>query len=144
MLAVFGLSSQGDHCIQAINCAIRIRQKIEKWNHERHENSEHLPELKIGVGIHSGSVAIGRVELAKEFQSILIVGDVVNTASRMEALSKELGVDVLVSEATQKMINHSAALVPMPAQEIRGKKGLYQTYWLEPTAVVREDVHGKG
>ena len=57
-----------------------------------------------------------------------MLGDVVNLASRIEGLTKELGADILVSEATRDAVGDELDARPMPPTEVRGKSELVRTF----------------
>ena len=72
----------------ACEAALDIRDTIERFN-ERHA----IP-LRTRIGLHVGKVAMGPV--ARQYQ---VIGDVPNTASRIEGLNKQLGTTILASDA---------------------------------------------
>ena len=56
-----------------------------------------LPEIKIGIGIYRGPLVIGLIGSEAKLQHT-IIGDTVNKAARLEALCKEFGVSIVISE----------------------------------------------
>lgn len=78
---------------KAIKAAIEIRRKIESDT-----------DFKVGVGINYGKAIIGNIGSSKRFDYTAI-GDTVNTASRIESLTKSLGQSIVVSESVLKKVH---------------------------------------
>ncbi|GBF51583.1 adenylate/guanylate cyclase catalytic domain protein [Leptospira ryugenii] len=94
-MAVFGAPiSTGDDRERVIQTSLDIRQKIQSLI-----ESGAIPQIRIGMGIHSGEAITGNVG-SEERKEYTVIGDVVNTASRIEQLTKEFSVDILISEET--------------------------------------------
>ncbi len=72
---------------RAIHSAIAIHKKITKFSEKLSKEKNHLPPLKMRVGLNSGVVVVGTIgnSLRVEFTAM---GDVVNLASRMETLAE--------------------------------------------------------
>jgi adenylate cyclase len=98
MLAVWGVPDlQQDHAVRAVRAALDMRKKLVELN--EHWVREGRAELRIGIGIHTGMVAAGMLGGADQ-REYTVIGDAVNLASRIESLTKPLGTDLLVSQAT--------------------------------------------
>lgn len=98
MLAVFGALENGaDHPRRAISAATDILGAIERLNAERRGRGQSI--AAIGIGVHTGDVIVGCLGSGSRLE-FTVIGDTVNATSRLESLTKQLGVPVLVSEAT--------------------------------------------
>src|SRR5206468_4322478 len=61
------------------------------------------PEIKIGVGLNSGEMTVGN--MGSEFRmAYTVMGDAVNLGSRLESLTKNYGVYIIVSEFTKEKV----------------------------------------
>ena len=102
IMAVFGSPvPHEDHALRAISTALVIREtshEFRSWMNEQFPEVA-LPIFEIGVGIHTGEVVIGSIGSPKRME-FTAIGDVVNTASRLEGLTKELGWTIVASSAT--------------------------------------------
>lgn len=116
-----------DHADKALECALMMRAQIAAYNEKRRIRGEH--PIQIGIGIHSGSAIIGDIgaEIRREFT---IIGDTVNTASRIESLTKKHQVDILLTSATRNRLSKPVQLRPLGVDEIRGTQHSIETYTL--------------
>jgi adenylate cyclase len=80
--------------LAACRAALQIQNDVHEFN-QTHPSTQ----LPTRIGLHAGDLAIGTVD-ARERRFIKAVGDVTNTASRIEGLNKYLGTTLLASEAT--------------------------------------------
>jgi adenylate cyclase len=95
-------------CTSAISAAVGLLEAVEKFNLA---HPDHM--LPTRMGIHAGSALIGIVGGAGRYAST-IVGDVANTASRIEGLNKQLGTRLLASE---EALNQVTGFVLRPLGE---------------------------
>ncbi len=116
LMAIFGapLDDPG-HARQAVQAAVAIAAAA-----DRLARSGRYPELRIGVGVHTGEVVVGDVggEGHREYTAI---GDVVNVASRIEAATKQLGQVVLVSADVAAAMGTGFVAEPFPDVALRGR-----------------------
>lgn len=130
-LAHFGVeNSDRNHSDAACNAILDQRARLVTINSARYLNEEMV--VNIGIGVHSGEVAVGDITTGRTTQ-LTILGDTVNTASRIESLTKYFAVDALISESTHNELSGNLKLQKMPIKKLKGKKQDIQTYWLLPT-----------
>jgi len=102
--------------IKAVECAVNMMMVLADFNRMR--AAEGQEEIKIGVGINTGTVVTGAIGSSRALQYTAI-GDAVNTASRLCSVAKSG--EILVSEGTyarvQSMVN-ATALLPI---KVKGK-----------------------
>jgi adenylate cyclase len=107
LMATFGTPVAGDRdALNALTCAQAMAAVMAKWNLERAAAGE--PAITASFGLHYGPAVLGdlggdnRLEFA-------VIGNTVNIASRVEALTRTLGVQIaLTAEMAQKIIEESA------------------------------------
>ena len=126
MMAIFNAPlDQEEHETRAVQTALDIQENMKALNLEFAK--EGLPEIAIGIGIHSGDAVIGNMGSATRFDYTAI-GDAVNTAARLESATKEYSVDLLIGSATAKNTNFSLKYVNEIS--VKGKdKGIEVYTW---------------
>lgn len=130
LLAVFGtpLNPADDHPQQAVRAAQGLLMAMEAFNQGQVRKGE--PTLRIGVGVATGPVLAGNVGSLERLE-YTVIGDAVNLASRLEAMTKELDATVLLSEATAATVQKWASLRPIGRVQVRGKQEPVQVYALQ-------------
>lgn len=128
-MAIFGLGGGGRPCDDALATAVDIRRKLAAMN-ERLEKRR-LPTLNNGIGIHYGLVVAGNIG-SKERMEYTVIGDVVNTASRLEQLTKSLPLPIALSETVYCELEESArtTLESMGEHALKGKTAPLSVYGL--------------
>lgn len=96
LLAVF--TEPESHGEDALKAAVAMQDRLNEFNDNRHLYNLKEP-VKVGIGIHTGIGLIGTVGSDDRMDST-VIGDVVNTAARLEELTKRYGCSILASEAT--------------------------------------------
>lgn len=126
MMAVFGsLGDQPDHQLRAVRAALRMKALLGKINGER--AMEGKPPVAIGVGIHTAEVIVGNIGSTRRLE-YTVIGDGVNTSSRVQALNKEFGTTILITETTYEAVKDAIECRPMPETAIRGKQRSLRFY----------------
>ena len=117
--AVFGAPiASRDHAAMAVRAALDMRGRLRAWNARREAAGK--PALRHGIGIHTGTVLAGNIGGAERL-SYALVGDPVNLASRIQGLTKDFKVDILISEATRKSIDSGVTVEELPAVRVKGR-----------------------
>ena len=127
LMAIFGAMGDPTHGADAATrAALAMRTQLDALNVERGARGE--PVVKFGVGVHTGDVVLGAVGLP-ERSDYTAIGDTVNTASRMESLTKEFHVDAVFSSVTAESLDgNGAALRPLGETQVRGKTATMRVF----------------
>jgi len=117
-------STAGSPQEDALNCvkaALLMRVALYKLNMNRKKENMGNPPITIGCGINTGVVTAGQIgsDLRMEYT---VIGDPVNLASRVEALNKPLGTDILITEDTWNMVKDQIIVEEMPPVTVKGKE----------------------
>ena len=120
VMALFGIEKgPAEGSRRALDAARRMSERLAEMNAVLRGD---LPEpLRIGIGIHSGPVIVGEMGYGAAV-SLTAVGDTVNTASRLEALTKEFGVQLVVSEPVIQAAGAALSGFPREKIELRGRR----------------------
>ncbi|MCL1930847.1 MAG: adenylate/guanylate cyclase domain-containing protein [Treponema sp.] len=113
----------GSPAQDAYNCvaaALLMRKALYEMNQRRMKGNPGDPPIRIGCGINTGIVTAGQLgsDVRMEYT---VIGDPVNLASRIEALNKPLGTDILISEDTWKLVRTQFITEEMPSVTVKGK-----------------------
>jgi adenylate cyclase len=104
VMALFGAPLTYENDVEnALNAALLMQERVAYLNSKNHDNG--YPALTTGIGIHTGNVVAGNLGSANRL-NYTVIGDSVNLASRLEALTKEYGVGIMVSEDTRDAAGH--------------------------------------
>ena len=89
-----------DHAEKAVNCAMEMTSALNKLNIEFTRKG--LPELAMGIGVNTGNVVVGNMG-SRDRLNYTVIGDNVNLASRLESVTKDYQVSIIVSENTRHL-----------------------------------------
>ena len=117
LLAVFETADETSSARAALKAAAGIGAALVTFN--RTLAAEGAPPVAIGMGLHLGDLVLGEIGAAGNAPRTLI-GDTVNTASRLEGKTKELKVELLVSEPLLQSAGYETAGLDMITLELRG------------------------
>lgn len=130
ILAVWGVpDTRPDDALFAVRACIDMSRALAQLNREL--GDEHLPTLRVGMGLNAGPLLAGNIG-SEERMEYTVIGDTVNTANRIESMTKELGADVLVSESVfQKLGVHAQEFDITPVESavtVKGKQQALRLY----------------
>lgn len=121
-----------DHARNALLAAMEMITKLESL--QDHFKSRGWPPIKVGVGLNTGDMTVGN--MGSEFRlAYTIMGDAVNLGSRLESLTKNYGVDIMVSEFTSARVP-DFAFRELDCVRVKGKDKPVKIY--EPIGPERE------
>jgi adenylate cyclase len=126
VMALFGVGADpAAGCRQALAAAKAMADNLQDINETlRHDLSE---PLRIGIGIHAGAAIVGEMGHGHA-TSVTAIGDAVNTASRLEGLTKDYGCQLVVSETVARHAGLDVARTERHEIEIRGRRDPLSVY----------------
>lgn len=126
LMALFGaLQPNPWQAKDAVEAALAMREALRGYNAELREKG--LPTLSFGIGIHQG-VAVAGVIGSQQLLEFTVIGDTVNLASRVEALTRSHGVDILVTQPVYERLRDRFAAREMPPMLVKGKSEPIRTF----------------
>ena len=123
IMAVFGAPlDMPDHAARAIKTALEMRERLLEFNAERKEG----PQLRIRIGINSGKATAGEIGSMNK-REYTVLGDTVNTASRLES-SVAKPMMVVVGENTFEAVKGQFEMRPLGKATLKGKEREVSVY----------------
>ncbi len=120
LMALFGISSTPQEgSLAALKAAKQMRLALNELNAKLADDLDE--PLRIGIGIHAGPVVLGEMGYGAS-RGLTAIGDTVNTASRLEAATKKLGVSVCISDNVAKLAGYKFSENTVQQLALRGKK----------------------
>ncbi|MBT3173107.1 MAG: adenylate/guanylate cyclase domain-containing protein, partial [Rhodospirillaceae bacterium] len=119
VMALFGANTTPEEgCRRALEAARRMSTALDDLNHALRADLDE--PLRIGIGIHLGTVIVGEMGFSNAV-SFTAIGDAVNTASRLEQATKEYTCQLIVSEQICRRAGVSLDEFPAHEIQIRGR-----------------------
>jgi adenylate cyclase len=135
IMALFGLEDHPD-AEPALDAVCAGLELIESIGAMRPYLDPPLPGgLRVGVGIHHGLAVVGTVGTSG-FRQLTAIGDAVNFAARIESANKELGTQLLVSEAVYRRVSSRVTAAHEHPCDLKGKSGTHRLW--EITGITQE------
>lgn len=107
-----------DHAYHACLAAAAMMQALDVFN--QHYTKDDPRFLKMGLGINTGEAIVGNIGAANRF-NYTAIGDVVNTAARLESATKEQQVDILIGEQTYAAVKDRLPCYAITGLQLKGK-----------------------
>jgi len=115
-----------DHPLHATQAAIAMYRAVVEVNQEL--AALRIPKISIGVGVNTGQVVLGNIGSSQKLD-YTVIGDSVNLGARLEGLTKEYGVGVLVSEFTREHIYRQIPCALIDLVRVKGKDEPVKIYF---------------
>ncbi len=113
IFAVFGIPEAGPNdAADALNCAVQMLDALADWNRERETAGD--PPLAVGIGINYGPAVFGDIG-SEQSLAFSVIGDTVNTASRLQGLTRTLQTPLVVSDAVVGAVKASGEAIALAA-----------------------------
>jgi adenylate cyclase len=117
IMAVFGAPlDMEDHAVRAIHAGLEMQERLEEFNSERKEG----PTIRIRIGINSGKAVAGEIGSVNK-KEYTVLGDTVNTASRLESSVAKPGM-VVIGENTYAMAHGQFECKSLGRATLKGKE----------------------
>ncbi len=134
VMALFGLESdRATACRQALQAARAMALELVEMNRQL---AQDLPTpLRLGIGLHFGPAIVGEMGAGKVV-SITAIGDTVNTASRLETLTKDLQAELVISEAVALAAGLSLPGAVAHEMPVRGRRDTLRVLAIKQAATL--------
>lgn len=127
MLVLFGVPVShgvGEDACGAVRAALEMVKRVEELN-SRQDPSR--PQFTIGVGLHTGTLTAGNVG-ARDRLEYSVIGETVNLASRLEALTKNFNTNIVMTPQTWELVKGQFQTASLDEVEVRGFPGKIRVY----------------
>jgi adenylate cyclase len=134
VMALFGVNGDPPRAArQALDAARRMSLALKDLNEALSADLE--LRLRIGIGIHAGPAIVGEMGYGQAL-SLTAIGDMVNTASRLEGMTKELACELVVSHDLLERAGMTLHDVPRHEIDVRGRRGQLAVYAIADAATL--------
>ncbi|MEX0290589.1 MAG: tetratricopeptide repeat protein [Flavobacteriaceae bacterium] len=127
-----------DSAAQALQASIDMQKGIQEYNVRRVQEGK--TPISAGIGLHTGSLVMGIIGDLKR-NDTAIIADTVNTASRMEGVTKHYGANIILSEDSLKTVDSKEQFGLRYLGKVRAKGkdnviGIYECFDGDPEEII--------
>jgi len=135
VMALFGIDGTSrDAARGALVTAMRMAENLAELNASlAHDLKE---PLKIGIGIHLGPAIVGEMG-AGDHRHLTAIGDTVNTASRLESMTKDAGVQLILSQSVAEAAGVDFSGFVMTEMAVRGRREPISLYLVKDAPALK-------
>jgi adenylate cyclase len=134
LMVLFGVPvSRGvrDDAERAVRAGLQMLERLETLNRDNRSHAERglwRPPIRIGIGIHTGTLAAGSVGSPRRME-YSVIGEAVNLAARLESATRHFDdVDLVISPATEALVRERFVTEALGAAEAKGFSQQVQVY----------------
>ncbi len=127
-MALFGVTTGEPPALRAVRAGLELIEAVTEWR--SYLELLHGKGLAVSVGVHTGRAVVGSLG-AGPSRIVTAVGDVVNTAARIEQANRAFGTRLLVSDEVARALGARLAAVPMPPIPLAGKSSVHRLHSVE-------------
>lgn len=126
IVAVWGVPNETPNdCHKAVMACLEMRSQLHLYNEKRIKENKEI--VKIGMGLNWGPAISGTIGSTERLE-YTVIGDTVNTASRIEGATKGFGTDLLVSQNVINKIKGSFIIEGAGQVAAKGKKESFELF----------------
>ena len=126
ILAFFGAPQpHDDDPERAVRTAMEMRERLAELADEWRERTQ--TPLEIGIALNTGQAMVGNIGSPRRME-YTVIGDAVNLSSRLQDLTKEYGVSLLISGTTYDRVKDMCEVRALGRVAVRGRKQLVSLY----------------
>ncbi len=128
IMAIFGAPVELENSAEnAVNAAVDMLDRLKSFNEKNRDIFG--SDISIGIGIHTGEVVLGGIGTDRRMD-FTAIGDAVNTASRLQGITKNYQTPIIFSEDTRDLIKTKIESHVLDKVQLRGKHSEIQIYQL--------------
>ena len=128
VMAIYGAPEEmNDHARRACDTALTMLERLAPLNAAWKPRG--LPAIVIGIGINTGPMSVGNMGSDARFD-YTVMGDAVNLGARLEPLTKEYEVDILVGEETARQAGGGFVFRELDLVRVKGRQGTARVFQL--------------